>query len=288
MVGGLADALVLSVPHIRPSFTPLVRGWGPAAQQMRLRLGRILSVVRVVALSDVHGNLPALEAALVDVEREDPDLMVICGDVASGPLPSETIDLLMRIPEALFVRGNADRGLVAAYDGLSSPEWAGPYAEWCAKRISRGQRDFLASFEETVRLDVDGLGRVLFCHGSPRSDEEMITAWTPPERLHTLVASAEADVVVCGHTHMAFDRSLDGVRIVNPGSVGMPYGAPGAHWALLGLRVELHCSDYDRFGAASRIRSMTGTEMEEFVRENVLAVPSADEAFAFFAQHGGP
>ena len=161
--------------------------------------------MRVGVLSDVHGNLPALEVVLVEVEREAPDVLVVCGDVASGPLPGETIDLLMRVPGARFVRGNADRGLVAAYDRLPLPEWPGPDVEWCAERISRGQRDFLAAFEETIRLDVDGLGRVLFCHGSPRSDEEtsvharrtpacapLSRAWMP--------TSLSADIRICRST----------------------------------------------------------------------------------------
>ena len=250
--------------------------------------GSTLSAVRVGVLSDVHGNLPALEVVLVEVEREAPDVLVVCGDVASGPLPGETIDLLMRVPGARFVRGNADRGLVAAYDRLPLPEWPGPDVEWCAERISRRQRDFLAAFEETIRLDVDGLGRVLFCHGSPRSDEEIISARTPDTRVRALVAGVDADVVVCGHTHMPFDRRVNGLRVVNPGSVGMPYGAPGAYWALLGPHVALRRAEYDREAAAERIRSATGAETDDFVRENLLAVPTADEAFAFFAAHGGP
>ncbi len=244
--------------------------------------------MRVGVLSDVHGNLPALEVVLVEVEREAPDVLVVCGDVASGPLPGETIDLLMRVPGARFVRGNADRGLVAAYDRLPLPEWPGPDVEWCAERISRRQRDFLAAFEETIRLDVDGLGRVLFCHGSPRSDEEIISARTPDTRVRALVAGVDADVVVCGHPHLPFDRRVNGLRVVNPGSVGMPYGAPGAYWALLGPHVALRRAEYDREAAAERIRSATGAETDDFVRENLLAVPTADEAFAFFAAHGGP
>jgi putative phosphoesterase len=249
---------------------------------------RRLSVVRVGVLSDVHGNLPALESVLADVEREAPDVVVVCGDVASGPLPAETIDLLMSRTATLFVEGNADRGLVAAFDGLPLSAWAGPYAEWCASRISRAQRDFIASFEKTIRLDVAGLGRVLFCHGSPRSDEEIMSARTSLRRLRILLADVDAEAVVCGHTHMQFDRSVDGLRVMNPGSVGMPYGAPGAYWALLGPDVELRCTDYDREAAVARIRSAAGEEIEDFVRENLLAVPSVDEAFRFFAAHGGP
>ena len=99
--------------------------------------------VRMAVLSDVHGNLPALEAVLSDVEKADVNLIVFGGDLASGPMPAETIDLVRSIPNARFVRGNADRGVVAAYDGTPKPEWPGPYADWCATRISHAQRDFL-------------------------------------------------------------------------------------------------------------------------------------------------
>src|SRR2546425_5079457 len=144
--------------------------------------------MRVAALADIHGNLPALEAVLREVERESPDLIVFGGDVASGPMPSETIALLMDMPRARFVRGNADRGVVDAFDGKPKSEMAGPFADWCATRITREQRDFLASFETTVTVDgIVGVGRVLFCHGSPRSDVEIMTAETSIDRMRTFV-----------------------------------------------------------------------------------------------------
>ncbi len=181
--------------------------------------------MRVAALSDIHGNLPALEAVLADVTREAPDLIVVCGDVASGPLPVESLNFLRALPKARFLHGNADRGLVTAYNGSAKPQWPGPAVDWCAAQLSRKHRDFLASFPDDVRLEVDGLGRVLFCHGSPRGDEEIMTAATPEQRLREMTAGSDADVIVCGHTHMQFDRKVGGVRIVNPGSVGMPYMA---------------------------------------------------------------
>ncbi|TMF07695.1 MAG: hypothetical protein E6I41_10055 [Chloroflexi bacterium] len=140
--------------------------------------------LRVAALSDIHGNLPALEAVLSEVERDRPDLIVSCGDVASGPMPAETISLLMSLPRARFVRGNADRGLVDAFDRKPKGRMPGPFADWCATRITREQRDFLTTFESTVTVDdVEGIGRVLFCHGSPRSDEEIMTAETALDRI---------------------------------------------------------------------------------------------------------
>jgi len=106
--------------------------------------------MRVAAISDIHGNLPALEAVLAEVEREGPDLVVFCGDVASGPMPAETIDRLMTLKGARFVRGNADRGLVEEFDQKPSGHSPGPFADWCARQIGRGHRDFLADTSTTL------------------------------------------------------------------------------------------------------------------------------------------
>ena len=244
--------------------------------------------MRVAVLSDIHGNLPALEAVLEQVARETPDLVVVCGDVASGPLPVETLTVLMALPDVRFLHGNADRSLVAGFDGSAKPRLAGPAADWCAAQLSKEHRDFLASFPAEVRLEIDGLGRVLFCHGSPRGDEEMMTAATPEDRLREFTAGSETDVIVCGHTHMQFDRTLDGVRIVNPGSVGMPYGEPGAYWALLGPGVDFRRTDYDRESAAARIGKSSWPDAAGFARDNVVSVPSVADAMEFFRKHGGP
>src|SRR5260370_25606870 len=211
----------------------------------------------IAVLADIHGNLPALEAVLAGGAVTDAHVLMICGDVASGPLPIETLDVLRALHRGRFVRGNADRGLVTAFDGEKLPRWPGPAADWCASQLSREHRDFLASFSEPISVVVDGIGRVLFCHGSPRSDEEMMTAETPDSRLRDFLSGVEADLVVCGHTHMTFDRVVDGVRIINPGNVGLPYRDPGAFWALLGPGVEFRRTDYDRGAAAARIRLST-------------------------------
>ncbi len=236
----------------------------------------------MAVLSDIHGNLPALEAVLGEVAAEGPDLVVFCGDVASGPMPAETIDALRAVSNARFVRGNADRGLIDEFDGKDAAPMPGPFAGWCARQIDRAQRDFLASFEPTVSVDdVDGVGRVLFCHASPRNDTDVFTVETPDERVRALMAGVDADLVMCGHTHMQFDRVVGALRIVNPGSVGMTYGEPGAYWAMLGPGVTLRKTDYDREAAAARIRAKGSDDAELFARENVLKAPSVEEAMAF-------
>ena len=239
--------------------------------------------MRVAAISDIHGNLPALEAVLEEIDGLRPDLVVCCGDVASGPMPAETIDRLMTLREVRFVRGNADDGLIDEFDATPPPQLPGPFAGWCAKQITRRHRDFLASFETTVSVDgVDGVGRVLFCHATPRNNLDIFTAETPAERVKELFGEVDADLVVCGHTHMQFDRRIDGLRVVNAGSVGMPYGEPGAYWAMLGPDVDLRRTDYDREAAAARIRAKDGPVAEEFAAKNVFTVPSVDEAIEVF------
>jgi diadenosine tetraphosphatase ApaH/serine/threonine PP2A family protein phosphatase len=115
-----------------------------------------------------------------------------------------------------------------------------------------------------------------------------MTAATPVERLREMTAGTDADVIVCGHTHMQFDRTVDGVRIVNPGSVGMPYGEPGAYWALLGPDIDFRCTDYDRQSAAARIARSSWADAPGFARDNVLSVPSVAQAMDFFSKVGGP
>ena len=115
-----------------------------------------------------------------------------------------------------------------------------------------------------------------------------MTSKTPDERLKEFTAGVDAALVVCGHTHMPFDRTAGGVRVINPGSVGMPFGKPGAYWALLGLGVDMRHTDYDLEAAAARIRRSAWPDADEFARSNVLTVPSAEDAFAYFRANGGP
>jgi len=225
--------------------------------------------MRVAALYDIHGNAPALKAVLRELETVAPDTILIGGDVAAGPLPRETIDLLRSLgSRARFVRGNGDRE---------------PFDPWLEAQLAPGDRRLLAGFEERVVLEVDELGPTLFCHGSPRSDEEIITRATSDERLRRILADVAEPVVVCGHTHVQFDRVAGGTRVVNAGSVGMPYEpAPGAYWALLGPGVDLRRTGYDLQQAAERIRATAWPAAGEFVDDNVLRVPSAEEATELF------
>ena len=223
---------------------------------------------------------------LADVERAGVDLVVSGGDLAAGPMPHEVIERSRSLALPVrYVRGNGDRELVAIVDGTSAGPEVGAADAWTAGRLTRDDRDLLASFEETVTVDVTGLGRVLVCHGSPRSDEEIVTAVTSEERLARILAEAEERVVVCGHTHHQFDRQAGRVRVVNAGSVGLPYeGRRGAFWALLGPDVELRSSEYDVEAAVAAMRATGSPSVEEVFAENLLSPPSAEEVAAFFEQ----
>jgi predicted phosphodiesterase len=193
--------------------------------------------VTVAALYDVHGNLPALEAVLADPAFARADAVVVGGDVATGPMPAEVLDRLAGLDlRVRWVRGNADREAVSAFDRGDTDPSAHPSEDapavagaFTAARITRAHRDLMAGFEDVVRLD-----GALYCHGSPRDDNEIITAFTPAERLAPMLEGVAEPLVVCGHTHHQFELEAERHRVVNAGSVGMPYqGVPGAFWLLV-------------------------------------------------------
>jgi predicted phosphodiesterase len=226
--------------------------------------------VRVATLADVHGNAPALAAVLEEVERESPDLVVFCGDLTWGSLPQETLALVrgLRIP-ARFVRGNADRMVGVETEGRGL---------WMTAQHTAEDLAFLTGFEPTVSVDVDGLGPTCFSHGSPRSDEELVTERTPPERVREFMNGVSEQVVVTAHTHVSYDRRVDDIRLLNPGSVGLPYeGRPGAFWALLGPDVEFRRTDYD-FEETVELMRATDDPRAEVVVEMMLNPPSRQEA----------
>lgn len=187
----------------------------------------------VAVLSDVHGVLPVLEAVLAEPEVATADLVVVTGDHAAGPMPVAVLDRLAGLgPRVVLVRGNADRELVDLARGGRSSR---PEAVWAADQLRADQVEMLAGLPHPVRVDVEGFGRVVFCHGTPRDDEEVVLVDTRLDRWAEVFADLAPGerTVVCGHTHMPFVRLVDRRLVVNPGSVGMPYGRPGGAWALL-------------------------------------------------------
>jgi putative phosphoesterase len=218
--------------------------YGPAEWEGPTR--RYGPVRRVAVVSDVHANVPALIAVLAEIDAVGVDLVVSCGDLTWGAEPDRTVELMTGLRRALFVRGNGERAVVDLSRGIRQP--SSPREAWVPERHSSASVEFVASFPFSVVVEVAGLGPVRFCHGSPRSDTELVTPATPAERFAELAAHIEEAVLVTGHTHLQFDRAVAGRRSVNPGSVGLPFheGPPGtAYWALLGPDVELRRTHYD-------------------------------------------
>jgi putative phosphoesterase len=217
--------------------------------------------VRVAALSDIHGNQAALEAVLEEVEKAKVDVVVCAGDIVGGPFSVEVFDRLTSLPHARFVRGNADRLVLVGTDEHGQ-DWAA-----ARERLGEARLASIASWPLTIELEIDGVGRTLFCHAIPTADEPIFTRMTPDEEVVELLGDVEADLVVCGHTHVQFDRQLGPWRVVNAGSVGLPYeGRAGAYWLLVGPDVEHRRTDYDVELAAATMRAGGNRETDELVR----------------------
>lgn len=213
---------------------------------------------RIAVLADVHGNLPALEAVLADVEAERFDVVVSGGDQVSGPMPVECLDRLAALKTPVcWVMGNADR---LAADPSPEAQVADRFAH---ERLGEDHRALIATFEPAVRLD-----DVLVCHGTPASDQEVVTVLTPPDRLTRILDGVDARLVIGGHVHHQFTQSLGYVTWVNAGSVGMPYeGRPGAFWLEVDAgRPILRRSDYDVGAAVAAITATGFPEASELAK----------------------
>ena len=232
----------------------------------------------VAALYDVHGNLPALEAVLADLDAIGVTQIVSGGDLVGGPLPSECLALL-RERSATFIKGNADRLVLEAADETD---------RFARGRLTQEELDEVAAWPATATLEVEGLGRVLFCHASPRSDEEILSVGTPDDVAAAAIAGVSADVVVGGHTHQQYDRTVAGTRLVNAGSVGLPYeGRPGAYWTLLGPNVEPRRSEYDVATAIDRLEATGFPRLREIATPSLLVPISRDEVIAEHERNAG-
>jgi predicted phosphodiesterase len=242
---------------------------------------------RVAALYDIHANLPALEAVLEDVRAARVDGIVVGGDVLPGPMPHEALERLLGLDLPVqFIYGNGEVAVLESLSGRelsATPEAYRQTIAWTAEHV-REYRDVLAGWPLTIRVDVEGIGSVLFCHATPRNDNECFTRLTPEDRLRPIFDGLGAPVVVCGHTHMQFDRTIGGTRVLNAGSVGTPFGDPGADWLLLGSGVEFRHSDYDLASAADRIRATSMPWPDDFAARYVVEPPSAAEMLDLFTR----
>lgn len=244
--------------------------------------------MKVAALYDIHGNVPALHATLAELEVVKPDLIVIGGDIISGPMPVQILKMLFQLDTPVqFIRGNGDREVVLAFDGealaLEMSDSVREITSWVAEQLNRSHRDFLAQLPLTYTLEREDFGDVLFCHAIPTNDEDIFTPLTSDAVVATYFEGTQQRTVICGHTHVQFERRLGDLRILNAGSVGMPFAdKPGAYWLLLdGDRYEHRFTPYDVEAAAKQIASTNYPQAKQFAEENVRKIPTAQEAMEF-------
>jgi predicted phosphodiesterase len=238
--------------------------------------------MRIAVLYDIHGNLPALEAVLADVRNEKPDMVLVGGDVVPGPMPRECLDLLRSLEiSTQFIPGNGERVTLAQRRGEEPAEVPVAFREvirWNAQQLTDEDARWIASWPKTLSLD-----DVLFCHASPRNDLDVFTRLTSEEKIVPLFASVRERMVVCGHTHMQYDRVIGKARVVNAGSVGMSFQGTGAYWLLLGSKVELRRTEYGLEDAAKRIKATAYPQAETFAEKNVLHPPTEEQMLAAYA-----
>jgi predicted phosphodiesterase len=244
--------------------------------------------MRIAAIYDIHANLPALEAVIGKIRQEKVDCVVVGGDVLPGPMPRETLEHLQDLDVPVqFIYGNGEVAVLeqlAGKDPAAVPEPYRPIIRWTAEQLGPEHERFLAAWPKTLCRNLPGFGEVLFCHATPRNENECFTRLTPASRLFPVFAGLGAALVVCGHTHMQFDRRVGRMRVVNAGSVGMPFGRSRAQWLLLGPDVALRSTPYDLREAAKRIRSTRYPQAEDFARNSVLHPPSERAMLEVFSR----
>ena len=244
--------------------------------------------MRVAVIYDIHGNLPALEAVLQEIGEAQVDQIVVGGDIVPGPMALEALECLLALKlRVQFIQGNCEVAVLAEMAGQEAyplPEQVRETIRWSARELQSQYQRVLASWPKTLGMNIPELGDVLFCHGTPRNENEIFTRLTPEDRLLPVFEGLGVGMVMCGHTHMQFDRTIGKVRVVNAGSVGMPFGRPGAYWALLGPDIQLRRTSYDLPKAAERIRRTDYPQAEGFATQYVLQRPSEEKMLELFAK----
>ncbi len=198
--------------------------------------------MKAALIGDIHANLPALEAVTAHARQHGAEQFWNIGDfVGYNAFPEEVVRALMR-PDVISIAGNYDRKVLKAEQ--KAEKWRKSDKDpdkifsfvWSYRQLSAQSREFLSTLPDQHRLEVEGW-RVLLVHGSPYSINEHLLPDTPQERLEELARAAQADIVICGHSHRAFVRRALETWFINTGSVGRPDdGDPRACYALLTLR----------------------------------------------------
>jgi predicted phosphodiesterase len=251
----------------------------------------VVVVASVAVLSDIHGVLPALDAVLAEPAVQAAERIVLTGDIAAGPQPVPVLDRLLGLGDrVIWVRGNADRELVELARGQTD-DVGDAISPWAARQLTADHVDWLAGLPYPVTFPVEGFGEVVFCHATPRDDEEVVVVDSRLDRWAEVLAGLPDEVmtVVCGHTHMPFTRLANRRQVINPGSVGMPYGRQGAHWALLAAgAVTMRRTGYDATAACALVREQSSySGVAEWADYFLHARASDADALAVFAPRDG-
>jgi putative phosphoesterase len=216
--------------------------------------------MRVGLISDIHGNLLALDAVLAELERERLDRIVCLGDVVAGPRANDALGRIRRLG-CPVIMGNWDAWSIGGMPEPNLPVEEKLYAigGYWADRLSNDERDFIRSFVPTLEIELDANRKLLCFHGSPTSFDHWIVATTPDADVAAMLDGFAAPVMAGGHTHLQMLRRYSDMLVVNPGSVGMPFElwsqeevriAPRAEYAVLTtsdgrLAVDLRRTSYD-------------------------------------------
>jgi putative phosphoesterase len=223
---------------------------------------------RITIFGDIHGNLPALEAVFADINKQEINPLYCLGDlVGYGTFPNEVIGTIRErnIPTLM---GNYDQGVGnssddcgCAYTSKEAEALGKRSIAWTNKNTTDENKEYLRQLVNQIAVQLGGL-RVLLVHGSPRKINEYLYEDRPDATMERLLDLAEADVLVCGHTHIPYHRILpSGRHVVNAGSVGKPKDKnPAACYVVLeatgnGLRVEFRRVPYDTEPAAQAIEA---------------------------------
>lgn len=247
------------------------------------------SPMKVLALYDIHGNPDALDAVLRDPRAEGADVVVVGGDAVPGPLARQVLDRLDGLAVSVrWVRGNGEREVAEAASGRlgSGSDADAPAvrtAEVTAAELGVERARALGGLPLTQTVD-----GVLFCHASPRRDDEMLTRRSPPERWSEALAGVDASLVVAGHTHQQDERLVGDVQFINAGSVGLPYEGDGdARWLWIEDGVpELRRTVYDHLAAGRRMLD-TGYPESDSIKGSLIEPLDAIVVTRLFEEHAG-
>ena len=243
--------------------------------------------MKIATLYDIHGNLPALEAVLAEIAKEQVDAIVVGGDAIAGPMPNEVLDRLKSVQTPVhYIVGNGESEVLRYLTGepigaLTPAGEAGAIV--VGDHLTEANKAFLRGWSFSVKFKSPHLGDILFCHATPHNNTHVFTKQSDPSQIEAVFDGVMADLVVCGHTHMQFDLSVAGKRVVNSGSVGMPFGESGAHWLLIDEAVEFRNTEFEREAAAETIRQSQSPEAEAFINGQIFGTPAEADVLPILA-----